>query len=63
MQLVLNVKDYGAKGDGVTLDTRAILDAINACNNGVVYFPAGRYLTGTIFLKSGVTLYLSLIHI
>lgn len=57
--MVLNVKDYGAKGDGVTLDTRAILDAINACNNGVVYFPAGRYLTGTIFLKSGVTLYLS----
>ena len=37
--MVLNVKDYGAKGDGVTLDTRAILDAINACNNGVVYLP------------------------
>lgn len=45
-----NVKDFGAKGDGVTKDTRAIQDAIDA--GGIVHFPPGVYLTGTIFLKS-----------
>jgi polygalacturonase len=54
----LNVRDFGAKGDGKTLDTAAIQKAIDA-GPGTVYFPAGRFLSGTIMLKSNVTLYLS----
>jgi polygalacturonase len=56
-----NVKDYGAAGDGNAKDTEAIRQAISAATNaggGTVYFPAGRYLTGSIHLQSNVTLYL-----
>lgn len=45
-----NVKDFGAKGDGITNDTIAIQRAIDA--GGTVYFPAGKYLTGTLYLRS-----------
>ena len=45
-----NVKDYGAAGDGLTNDTAAIQKAIN--DGGMVYFPAGVYVTGTLYLKS-----------
>lgn len=57
----VSVHDFGAKGDGVTLDTRAIQAAIDACTahgGGIVFFPAGAYLTGTIVLKDDVTLHL-----
>jgi len=49
---------YGAKGDGVTLDTAAIQRAIDAAakHGGTVTFPAGTYLTGSLFVKSHVTL-------
>jgi polygalacturonase len=49
---------YGAKGDGTTLNTAAIQRAIDAAAKagGTVVFPAGTYLTGSIFVKSGVTL-------
>lgn len=53
------VRDFGAVGDGVRLDTAAIQRAIDACaaaGGGTLHFPAGRYLTGTLFLKSRVTL-------
>ncbi len=55
-----NVLDFGAKADGTTLNTIAIQNAIDACNKtgGVVIFPSGKYLTGTIYLKSNVSLYL-----
>ncbi|MBN1887677.1 MAG: glycoside hydrolase family 28 protein [Thermoflexales bacterium] len=56
-----NVLDYGAAGDGLTLDTRAFQAAIRACRQvggGTVYVPAGRYVIGSIFLDSHVTLYL-----
>jgi len=58
---VYNVKKYGAKGNGTTLDTKAIdkaIDAANAAGGGTVYFPAGDYLSVTIHLKSNVALYI-----
>ena len=57
----VSVRDYGATGDGAKLDTRALQTAIDACaaaGGGTVYFPPGRYLSGTLFLKSHVTLHL-----
>lgn len=52
-----NVKDFGAVGDGITLDTKAIQDAIDS--GGGVYIPEGTYLTGTLYLKSHGGLYLA----
>ena len=57
----LNVRDYGAKGDGVSKDTTAIQAAIDAAEKqggGEVHIPPGRYISGTIRLKNNVTLYL-----
>ncbi|MBO4344903.1 MAG: right-handed parallel beta-helix repeat-containing protein [Victivallales bacterium] len=45
-----NVRDYGAFGDGVHSDTKAIQDALDA--GGTVLFPPGRYLSGSIYLRS-----------
>ena len=56
-----DIRSHGAKGDGLALDTAAIQTAIDACRDaggGQVLFPAGRYLSGTIHLRSGVTLHL-----
>jgi len=56
---VFNIKGYGAVGDGVTMDTKALQSAIDACNanqGGIVWVPAGDYHIGTIRLKSNVTL-------
>ena len=58
---VFNVRDYGAIGDGKTLDTAALNKAVAACaqaGGGQVRFPPGRYLSATVHLKSRVTLYL-----
>ena len=55
----LNVRDFGAKGDGMTKDTAAIQQAIDRCwvfGGGEVAVPAGNYLTGAIALRSNVTL-------
>ncbi len=57
-----NVRDYGAKGDGLALDTVAVQAAIDACaadKGGTVLVPAGDFLTGTLELKSNVTLHLA----
>jgi hypothetical protein len=43
----INVKDYGAVGDGATNDAAAIQLAITAAAGGTLYFPAGTYLVGT----------------
>lgn len=56
-----NVADYGAVGDGETLDTRAIQDCIDAASRaggGVVSFPQGIFLSGAIFVKSNVELHI-----
>lgn len=58
---LFDVREFGAAGDGKTLDSRAINAAIDACNasgGGVAYVPPGEYRCGTIVLKSRVTLYL-----
>jgi hypothetical protein len=58
---VFNIKDYGAVGNGQSLNTESINKAINACaeaGGGTVLVPAGRFLTGTVQLKSNVTLFL-----
>ena len=59
---VYNVLDFGAKGDGKTLDTQALQSAIDACHKeqgGTVLVPAGVFVIGTVELKSNVTLHIS----
>lgn len=59
---VVNVRTYGALGDGSTNDLAAIQSAISAATSsptgaGAVFFPSGRYIiTGKLTLTSGVTL-------
>lgn len=57
-----NICDFGARGDGKTLNTAAIQKAIDKCfenKGGTVLIPAGDFLCGTIELKANVTLHLS----
>jgi hypothetical protein len=57
----MDATSVGAVGDGVTKNTAAIQSAIDECSaagGGIVHFGTGRYLTGTIQLKSNVTLHL-----
>ncbi|WP_404339608.1 glycoside hydrolase family 28 protein [Sphingomonas sp. MMS12-HWE2-04] len=56
---VFDVRDHGAKGDGVALDSPAINAAIlaaEAAGGGIVLLPPGRYLSFSLRLKSRVTL-------
>lgn len=62
---MFNPKDYGAVGDGRTLDTRAIQAAIDAAAEkggpgelAEVILPAGTYLTSSLFLKSHMEFHL-----
>ncbi len=58
---LFNVRDYGATGDGVTLDSPAINRAISAAaqtGGGTVWVPAGRYLSGSIRLTNNINLHL-----
>ncbi|MGM0574008.1 MAG: glycosyl hydrolase family 28-related protein [Bacteroidota bacterium] len=57
-----NIKEFGAKGNGTSLNTEAIQEAIDACHSnggGTVYILPGDYLSGTLILKSHVNLHLS----
>ena len=62
-QLVFDVRQFGAKGDGKSVDTPAINRAIESAANaggGTVVFPAGIYLSYSIRLKSKVALALGM---
>jgi hypothetical protein len=52
---------FGIKSNGTTLNTRSVqkaIDFINENGGGRLVFDVGRYLTGTIYLKSNVTIHL-----
>jgi exo-poly-alpha-galacturonosidase len=56
-----NITKFGAVGDGITLNTISIQKAIDECSKaggGLVTVPAGKFITGAIFLKQGVNLYI-----
>jgi glycosyl hydrolase family 28/pectate lyase-like protein len=56
---VFNIADYGAKGDGKTINTTSIHQTIQACaqaGGGTVYVPTGEFRTGTVVLASNVHL-------
>lgn len=56
---VLNITKYGAVGDGKTLNTAAIQQAIDACpERGTVLIPAGCFVSGALFLHGAMTLHL-----
>ena len=59
--MTINVVDYGAIGDGQTLNTDAIHAAIEECSSrggGTVAVPAGRFVSGSLFLRDDITLHL-----
>jgi polygalacturonase len=54
------ITDHGAVGDGQTVNTQAIQDAIDKCasdGGGTVVVPAGTFLSGAVFFKQGVNLH------
>ena len=56
-----NVRNFGAKGDSAVIDTDAInkaIEAASAAGGGTVWFPAGKYLSYSIHLKSNITIFL-----
>lgn len=57
-----NILRYGAKADGITLNSKSINDAIAACSSkggGVVLVPPGLWLTGPLVLQNNVNLHLA----
>lgn len=59
--IFFNVKDFGAIGNGINSDSKAINAAIEAASKaggGTVYIPAGIYLSGSIHLKSDICLFI-----
>lgn len=57
-----NVTDYGVRGDGETTETALIQGAIDACavdGGCTLNFPAGRYVTGTLYFRDNITLHLA----
>ena len=59
---IFDIRTYGAMGDGKTVDSPAInkaIEAAAAAGGGMVFFPAGTWLSFSIRLKSNVDIYLS----
>ena len=57
---VYNVVNYGAKGDGKTLNTSAIQKALDDCHQhggGIIEIPVGNFVTGTLRLFSNMNLH------
>lgn len=57
-----NILNYGAVPDGKTLNTAAIQKAIDNCSEnggGTVFVPAGRFVSGTLRMRSNVNFHLS----
>ncbi|SEQ64856.1 Pectate lyase superfamily protein [Rosenbergiella nectarea] len=56
---IVSIKDFGAKGDGVTDDTTSIQSAIDfSSKNGVgIYAPSGRYKVSTLIIKPNMAMY------
>lgn len=55
----IDMKHAGAKSDGIVLNTMVInqtIEKLYSAGGGTLYFPAGRYLTGAIILKSNITI-------
>lgn len=60
-QEYFNVMNFGAKNDSTGINTEVIrkaIDAASAQGGGTVYFPAGKYITGPIHMKSNITLFI-----
>ena len=58
----IDIKAYGADNTGKTVNTEIIQKALNKCrdnNGGTVYFPAGKYLTGTLIVGGNTHISLS----
>ncbi|MBO4344902.1 MAG: right-handed parallel beta-helix repeat-containing protein [Victivallales bacterium] len=51
---MIDVRDFGAKGDGIAKDTAALQRALDC--GGTVHVPSGRYLTGTLYIGSNTSL-------
>jgi len=53
----VSIETFGARGDGVTLNTKAIskaIDSLSRLGGGTVIIPSGLWLTGPIELKSNI---------
>lgn len=58
---VYSVLDYGVINDGTTMNTaniQQLIDRVSDRGGGIVYFPPGKYLTGTIYLKNYISLFI-----
>ena len=58
---VFDAVDYGIVNDGATMNTQKIqqlIDNVSEAGGGTIYFPPGKYLTGTIFLRNYINLHI-----